>query len=345
MQNNLSYTQKFSPFYLETKGLVEKYFTENNIPKTGTTKLFLRVLIFFSLATSCFILNLILGQSIWLSLIFSLIVGVLIGVITAHAHESVHMVFSPQKWKNRLLTRFIDFMGVSSLSYITNHSKHHNFTNIEGGDTDLSFEPFIRLTKNQKWHWWHRLQYIYTPFLYSFSSLFLIWDIRGFELYKDRKLIDKLSFWLVKILHIMIFLVTPIYFLGLINGILSYLVIMCCSGLYLGLLNEPVHLFKNTNFSEYDHQTNKIPITWDEVILKSSANFSTNNNFLTVFSAGLNFHLVHSLFPKISHIHYPAINEIIKSNAIKHELNYTEFPSYFSILKSHLSHLNEMGKN
>jgi linoleoyl-CoA desaturase len=345
MQNNLSYTQKFSSFYAETRDLVESYFTENNLAKTGNNRLFLRVVAIFGLAISSFVINLFLGHSIWLNIIFSAVTGVLIGVITAHAHESVHMVLAAEKWKNRLLTRFIDFMGACSLGYMTNHSKHHNFTNIEGGDTDLSFEPFIRLTKNQKRHWWHQSQHIYTPFLYAFSSLFLIWDIRSFDLYKNRKLIEKLSFWLVKLMHVLIFIVIPVLILGPIGGFFSYIVIMFSSGLYLGLLNEPVHLFKDTNFTEYDHQTNKIPITWDEVMLRSSANFAVNNNFLTMFSAGLNFHLVHSLFPKISHIHYPVINQIIKENALRHNLNYIEFPSYSDILKSHLLHLKEMGRD
>jgi len=344
MQKNLSYTQKFSPFYIETKQLVEEYFTKNNLSKTGGNKLFLRVSCIFTVTAAVFILNLTLIHTLWLNLIFSLISGVLIGVITAHAHESVHMILAPQKWKNRLLTHFIDFMGACSLAYITNHSKHHNFTNIEGGDTDLDFEPFIRLTKNQKWHWWHRFQHIYTPFLYSLSSLFLVWDARGFDLFKDRKFSEKLVFWGVKLLHVLIFIITPIFFLDLLNGFLCYLMLMFGTGLYLGMLNEPVHLFKETSFVEYDPLTNKISHTWDEVMLKSSANFSVNNRFLTAFSAGLNYHLVHSLFPKISYIHYPAINNIIKANAVKHELNYIEFPSYFTILKSHLVHLKAMGQ-
>ena len=207
MQTNLSYIQKFSPFYNQTKLLVEEYFIKNNLAKTGDTKLFIRVIFLLFATLSCFILNLTFANTIWLNALLSLATGVLIGVITAHSHESVHMVLAPQKWKNRLLTHFIDFMGACSLSYITNHSKHHNFTNIEGADTDLSFEPFIRLTKNQKWHWWHRFQHIYTPFLYSLSSLFLIWDVRGFALFKDRKTTQKISFWAVKFLHILIFVV------------------------------------------------------------------------------------------------------------------------------------------
>lgn len=317
---------------------------ENNLSKTGGNKLSFRALGLFAALTASIYTNLILIQNIWFHLILGVFAGLCVGVLAAYAHESVHQVFATKKWQNRLMTHFIDLMGACSLAYTISHSKHHNFTNVEGSDNDIHFEPFIRLNHTQKWYWWHIFQPIYTPILYAFSSLFLVLDIRGFAIFKNRKLSQKIVFWLSKMLHILVFVIVQIICLGFWVGLMVYFSIILTSGLYLGFVVEPSHLFKATSFTEPNPKTTKIEITWDQVMLNSSANFSPKNAIINWLTGGLNFHLVHSLYPKISHIHYPKINSIIHACAIEKNLEYRQFSSYWAILKSHFSHLREMSQ-
>jgi linoleoyl-CoA desaturase len=49
------------------------------------------------------------------------------------------------------------------------------------------------------------------------------------------------------------------------------------------------------------------------------------------------------LFPKISHIHYPQIQKIVKQVCEEFDIKYREFPTVLSAVRSHLSHLKAMG--
>jgi linoleoyl-CoA desaturase len=52
----------------------------------------------------------------------------------------------------------------------------------------------------------------------------------------------------------------------------------------------------------------------------------------------------HHLFPRISHVHYPAINEIVKETCAKFGIGYNEHRTVFSAVRSHVVHLREIGR-
>jgi linoleoyl-CoA desaturase len=49
------------------------------------------------------------------------------------------------------------------------------------------------------------------------------------------------------------------------------------------------------------------------------------------------------LFPKISHVHYPALSKIVKQVCAEMNVPYNEFPSFGKAVQSHLKHLKETG--
>jgi linoleoyl-CoA desaturase len=50
------------------------------------------------------------------------------------------------------------------------------------------------------------------------------------------------------------------------------------------------------------------------------------------------------LFPKISHVHYPAISKIVKEACAEFQLNYIEYPTVLSAVKAHVHFLKSMSK-
>ena len=74
-----------------------------------------------------------------------------------------------------------------------------------------------------------------------------------------------------------------------------------------------------------------------------SANFAFSNKLVTWFVGGLNYQIEHHLFPRISHIHYPAISKIVKETCEKFELNYIYFPTTRSAIASHVRFMHTMG--
>ena len=78
--------------------------------------------------------------------------------------------------------------------------------------------------------------------------------------------------------------------------------------------------------------------------INTTANFATNNKTISWLVGGLNFQIEHHLFPKICHIHYPAIGKIVKETALEFNLPYIESPTFMDALASHYRMLKKLGK-
>jgi linoleoyl-CoA desaturase len=84
---------------------------------------------------------------------------------------------------------------------------------------------------------------------------------------------------------------------------------------------------------------------WAVHQLKTTANFATGNKIISFLVGGLNFQVEHHLFPKISHVHYPAISKIIRSTCMEFNVPYIEYPRMRQALASHVSFLRDMGRS
>jgi linoleoyl-CoA desaturase len=77
--------------------------------------------------------------------------------------------------------------------------------------------------------------------------------------------------------------------------------------------------------------------------LSTTANFAPGSAVATFFSGGLNHQVEHHLFPRIAHIHYPALAPIVKACAEKHGVPYHAHASFFGALASHVRMLKRFG--
>jgi linoleoyl-CoA desaturase len=82
---------------------------------------------------------------------------------------------------------------------------------------------------------------------------------------------------------------------------------------------------------------------WAELQMHTTANFAVKNRAVNYLFGGLNFQIVHHLFPKISHVHYPKMAEIIKQTANDHNLPFIEHKTFFGAIASHTRVLKKFG--
>jgi linoleoyl-CoA desaturase len=59
----------------------------------------------------------------------------------------------------------------------------------------------------------------------------------------------------------------------------------------------------------------------------------------------LNFQIEHHLFPKISHVHYPAISAITRQVCQEYGVQYIEYRRMRQAVVSHVSFLRKMGRD
>ena len=73
--------------------------------------------------------------------------------------------------------------------------------------------------------------------------------------------------------------------------------------------------------------------------IRTTANFATDNAWVTAALGGLNFQREHHLFPRVSHIHYPELSRIVKSVCAEHHVTVAESPTVAARSEEHTSEL------
>src|ERR1700756_2625751 len=162
-------------FYTSLKTSVNKYFANTEKRKTGNIHLYVKSVILIFGALSLYSILLFLPMS-WLpETLCSLFLGLILASIGFNVmHDANHGSYSSRKWVNETLGLTLNALGGNSFIWKQKHNIfHHTYTNIDGMDDDIAKSPFIRMRSSQLWVPAHRLQHIYTPFLYALSSI--IW--------------------------------------------------------------------------------------------------------------------------------------------------------------------------
>jgi linoleoyl-CoA desaturase len=117
------------------------------------------------------------------------------------------------------------------------------------------------------------------------------------------------------------------------------------AGFILSIVFQLAHTLDSTEFPLVtDKETNMLPEEFAIHQIKTTANFATKNKLISWLVGGLNFQIEHHLFPKISHIHYPAISKIVKAVCLEYQLEYIEYPTMTKAIGAHVRYLKLMGK-
>jgi linoleoyl-CoA desaturase len=162
---------------------------------------------------------------------------------------------------------------------------------------------------------------------------------------KQMHLNDHIVFWLFKAVHFFVFVGLPIYQLGFLPWLVGFLSATIFAGLVLSIVFQLAHTVEHTHFPIPEEETGKLNDEWAIHQLKTTANFATKNKLISFLVGGLNFQVEHHLFPKISHIHYPAISQIIRNTCREFNIPYIEYPRMRYAMASHISFLREMGRS
>jgi linoleoyl-CoA desaturase len=87
-----------------------------------------------------------------------------------------------------------------------------------------------------------------------------------------------------------------------------------------------------------------IETEWAVHQIKTTANFAEKNKIISWLVGGLNFQIEHHLFPRVSHIHYPAISSIVRAHCVQFDLPYHSFPNVRQAVVSHIRTMKRLGQ-
>jgi linoleoyl-CoA desaturase len=269
-------------------------------------------------------------------------------------HDAIHGSYSANPLINKLMSGGFEFIGACTYTWRIRHNLiHHTYTNIVGSDGDLESMPLLRFCVKPGRKWFHRYQHFYAPFLYCFASL--VWIVKkGFvhilEERRDQRLGRKppvaayFSLVFFKLLHLTLFLLVPYLMLGepfwviLMGFVLMHFV----AGFSLAIVFQLGHLVDGPDTIQLP-TPDAITEPYAEHQLRTSANFGTGF-WPTFFCGGLNYQIEHHLFPRICHIHYPALSKIVRQTAQEFDLPYHAHPNFFAGVRSHIAILKHIGR-
>lgn len=341
-------------FHSELKRRISEYFQEVGKAQTGNSSLFTKAVILGIAFLAVYIHLVFFTPNLFFQILESIILGGVVAAIGFNVmHDGAHGSFSKYKWVNTFASFSLNILGGNSFMWNVKHNViHHAYTNVDGVDDDIDIQPWMRMSTTQKKYKLHKYQHIYFWFLYSLLYIFWIFVLDYQKYFKSKignmplkrmKLSDHLVFWGFKALHLFMFVVLPIMMVGLLKWAVSFLIFTLVAGLVLSLVFQLAHTVEHTAFPVPDENTGKLEDEWAVHQIKTTANFATNNRLVSWLVGGLNFQIEHHLFPKISHVHYPAISKIIRKTCQEYGLNYIEYPRVRYAVASHVAFLKQMG--
>lgn len=351
----VTFNNKNSVFYNALKTEVEKYFNNRHIKKTGNWKLFLKTGILVPAAVILYVFLMVFHWPVTGVILFGALLGFIHACIGFNVmHDANHGSYSDRKWVNQLWGLSMNALGSNAFIWKQKHNViHHTYTNVDGMDDDIAKSPVIRQCGSQKWFPIHRVQHLYLPLIYSLSSI--LWTfLTDFMKYFNRKVnttpMNKMDvkehviFWMSKLLYIGFYILVPLFFKGWLFWLLFFVSLHGMLGFTLAIVFQLAHVVEHTEFETTSSDPKIIESEWAVYQVRSTANFATQNKVISWLTGGLNFQIEHHLFPRISHIHYPALSKIVREVCGEYNIPYHHFPTMWSAVVSHFRFMKQMGK-
>lgn len=357
MASKLKFTNvNRSTFFAVVRQRVDAYFVETGVSPHANKAMWVKAIFF--LTTYVLLYGLLLSNlfGLWTLLALTVVIGMFAAFIGFNvSHDAIHGAFSSKRRTNSVLSNTFYLLGASPYIWnITHNVVHHTYTNIPGHDEDIEVAPgLIRLDIDEPVRPWQRFQHLYAFPLYGLASISWVFRKDYLKFFKSKigqydnsqhPRAEYIRLFATKIAYYIAFLVIPYIVLDLTwwQLMVGFLAMHLAEGLVLGLVFQLAHVVEGTSFPAPTDE-NSIEEAWAVHQLQTTANFATSSGLVTFFCGGLNRQIEHHLFPKVCHIHYPAVAAIVKETALEFDLPYLENRTILSALQSHYRLLKHMG--
>lgn len=342
-------------FFATLRKSVEQYFQEHQLKTSGNTALYLKTGIIIAVYLACYCSIMLLPVPMWLAAVLAGFLGFVQALVGFNImHDACHESFSTRKRINYFFGLSMNALGSDASMWRQKHNVvHHTYTNVDGIDDDIAKTPLLRMSESQPRFRAHRFQHIYLPFLYAISTIFWV-VVKDYQHYfrltgynvetTPMKPMDHVMFWTTKVLYIGIYLVWPIMVWGVWPAIIGFSIMHAMLGLVMSFVFQLAHVVENVEFEHVHEEVTEINTEWAVHQIATTSDFAPRNKVVSWFLGGLNYQVEHHLFPRISHVHYPAIQQIVEQTCREYGIEYRHYPTMRAALASHFRHMKRLGQ-
>ena len=342
-------------FQQELRRRVDSYFEATGKAPRDCPQLYLKTALVFSWTATSYVALVFFSQTWWQAIPLAISLGLAMAAVGFNIqHDGSHHAFSDRGWVNRLMAMSLDLLGGSSYVWAIKHNVvHHSFANITGHDDDINIGFFGRLSPYQKRMKIHALQHYYLWALYGFLPI-------KWQLYDDfqnvamgrigeRKFArpqgwDLVTFIGGKLTFLVLAFVIPLWLHPLWVVLPLYVATSFAQGVVLSVVFQLAHCVEDAAFPMPAAGTGRMESAWAVHQIETTVDFARHNRLLTAIVGGLNFQIEHHLFPRICHLHYPALAPLVETTCREYGVRYVAHDTFRSGMVSHFRWLRRMGK-
>lgn len=335
------------------KSRVDEYFESNQLDQRDQPSHYLKILMVFAWFAGSYGILVFAPIPLWGRILAAISLGFAgAGMGFSVMHDAGHGALSNRPWINRLVFRSLELLGGSSYLWNVKHNViHHTYANVEGHDDDIDMGVLGRLAPEQPRLPFHALQHFYIWFLYGLMVLkwHFIDDFRvlqrgtiGEKRVPPMKTNDKIIFVGGKLVFLTYAFIIPSIIWGLPLVFAFYLLATFFQGVTMATVFQLAHCIEEAEFPTPDGD--RFEHDWATHQILTTIDFAPRNKLLSWYVGGLNYQIEHHLFPRISHMHYPALAPIVQKTCEEFDLPYQVHPSATQAVRSHFRWLRQMGR-
>lgn len=354
----IKYSKNNIEFFTELRASVNSYFESKGIEKYGNKEILVKTLLMAMLYLTPYTLMIsgIINAILPVMLCWILMGLGMSGIGLVAMHDANHGSFAKHKWINNLFGNSLYLLGGFPPNWRYQHNTlHHGYTNIEGYDEDIAHGGVLRFSPHKPLKEIHRFQYIYAWFFYGLMtfSWVTVKDFKQLRRYQNlsvplkgnrnyKRLFVKLL--ISKIMYYAIFLALPVLLVSIAWYwmLAGFFIMHFTSGLILGTIFQSAHVVPTSDYPLPDNN-NELHTNWAVHQLHTTCDFAPKSKVFSWLIGGLNYQVVHHLFPNISHVHYKNIAILVQKTAKKYGLPYYVNKTFFGAVYQHLRMLKILG--
>lgn len=343
-------------FRRELEARVGSYFRESSRSRHASACIYVKTLVLLAWLGGSYAGLVWCATAWWQAIPLCISIGLAMAGIGFNVqHDGGHGAYSPHPALNRAAALSLNLLGGDAYFWRYKHNiAHHTYPNISGSDNDIYMGPLARMSPHDPRYWFHRFQYIYLWALYALLAVKwqLVDDFRSMirpgvadtSVPRPRGW-DQVSFWVGKACFLTLAFGLPLLAGHRLRAVVGlYLLTMAVLGLTLATVFQLAHCVEEATFRIPADGSRCIEREWMAHQIETAVDFARGNRLLTWYLGGLNFQIEHHLFPKICHVHYPALSPIVEETCRKHGIDHRSHRTMRRALRSHVRWLRHLGR-
>ncbi len=330
----LKFAKDSAGYLTELKRRVDDYFVRTGKSPNDCWQMYLKTAIIMTWFIGSYVALVFFAQGPWQALPLAVSLAVSMAAVGfAIQHDGGHDAYSKRGWINRFAAWSLDLIGVSSYLWHWKHAIfHHTFTNVQGHDTDIDLGPFARFSPHAKRYGFQRWQHLYLWFLYGISTS--RWHVMGdFQDIWNSKVgphhVPRPKGWTLvvfiggKLISYSMAFVIPLCFHAWWIVAIYYFLVTAILGVVLAVVFQLAHCVEEAEFPLPLEGGARMENSWAVHQVETTVDFGRKSRVLCWLLGGLNFQIEHHLFPRVCHIHYPALSKIVEETSKEYGVRHT----------------------